>query len=241
MTEQQACTLCGAGGHTAAQCHWREQETFEEAVAKRQGKSIAWVASYRDESTLGYMAASLQHAWWAWQARAALAQPSPKCATCHDQEVVSTTDVDHNGDHIEIRCPDCAQPSPAPELKTHTFPPVPTEAMLKAYREVSPGWLCIDGWRAMMEVATVAKAGQVPEGYRLIRIEHFDAIKAQLNPKQVDAYRGRNIFDEDKVYANWEACRSALDEIKDVFQLVDWDAENDLPELLAAAPAQGGE
>ena len=163
MTEQQACTLCGAGGHTAAQCHWREQETFEEAVAKRQGKSIAWVASYRDESTLGYMAASLQHAWWAWQARAALAQPSPKCATCHDQEVVSTTDVDHNGDHIEIRCPDCAQPSPAPELKTHTFPPVPTEAMLKAYREVSPGWLCIDGWRAMMEVATVAQAGQVPD------------------------------------------------------------------------------
>lgn len=77
MTEQQACTLCGAGGHTAAQCHWREQEAFEEAVAKRQGKSIAWVASHRDESTLGYMAASLQHAWWAWQARAALAQPSP--------------------------------------------------------------------------------------------------------------------------------------------------------------------
>lgn len=49
--------------------------------------------------------------------RAALAQPSPKCATCNDAEVVSTTDVDHNGDHVEIRCPDCAQPSPAPELE----------------------------------------------------------------------------------------------------------------------------
>ncbi|KRU72830.1 Uncharacterised protein [Pseudomonas aeruginosa] len=76
----------------------------------------------------------------------------------------------------------------------------------------------------------------VPDGYRLIRLEHFAAIKAQLNPEQVDAYRGRNVYDEDKVYANWNACRSALDEIKDVFQQIDWDAENELAELLAAAP-----
>ncbi|HCA6400559.1 TPA: hypothetical protein MXV29_004411, partial [Pseudomonas aeruginosa] len=76
----------------------------------------------------------------------------------------------------------------------------------------------------------------VPDGYRLIRLEHFAAIKAQLDPKQVDAYRGRNIYDEDKVYANWNECRSALDEIKDVFQQIDWDAENELAELLAAAP-----
>lgn len=80
----------------------------------------------------------------------------------------------------------------------------------------------------------------VPDGYRLIRLEHFAAIKAQLNPEQVDAYRGRNIYDEDKVYANWNACRSALDEIKDVFQQIDWDAENELAELLAAAPGKEG-
>ncbi|MFL3972084.1 hypothetical protein [Pseudomonas aeruginosa] len=78
----------------------------------------------------------------------------------------------------------------------------------------------------------------VPDGYRLIRLEHFAAIKAQLNPEQVDAYRGRNVYDEDKVYANWNACRSALDEIKDVFQQIDWDAENELAELLAAAPGK---
>ncbi|MFU6321699.1 hypothetical protein ACM8AQ_09495 [Pseudomonas aeruginosa] len=78
----------------------------------------------------------------------------------------------------------------------------------------------------------------VPDGYRLIRLEHFAAIKAQLNPEQVDAYRGRNIYDEDQVYANWNACRSALDEIKDVFQQIDWDAENELAELLAAAPGK---
>ncbi|RPS33579.1 hypothetical protein [Pseudomonas aeruginosa] len=78
----------------------------------------------------------------------------------------------------------------------------------------------------------------VPDGYRLIRLEHLAAIKAQLNPEQVDAYRGRNIYDEDKVYANWDACRSALDEIKDVFQQIDWDTENELAELLAAAPGK---
>ncbi|AEO73817.1 TPA: hypothetical protein ONA42_001205 [Pseudomonas aeruginosa] len=80
----------------------------------------------------------------------------------------------------------------------------------------------------------------VPDSYRLIRLEHFAAIKAQLNPEQVDAYRGRNIYDEDKVYANWNACRSALDEIKDVFQQIDWDAENELAELPAAAPGKEG-
>ncbi|MDV8063957.1 hypothetical protein R4K15_23580, partial [Pseudomonas aeruginosa] len=35
----------------------------------------------------------------------------------------------------------------------------------------------------------------VPDGYRLVRLEHFAAIKAQLDPEQVDAYRGRNIYD----------------------------------------------
>lgn len=78
----------------------------------------------------------------------------------------------------------------------------------------------------------------VPDGYRLIRLEHFAAIKAQLDPEQVDAYRGRNIYDEDKVYANWNKSRSALDAIKDVFQQIDWDTENELAELLAAGSSQ---
>ncbi|EOX8992579.1 hypothetical protein [Pseudomonas aeruginosa] len=78
----------------------------------------------------------------------------------------------------------------------------------------------------------------VPDGYRLVRLEHFAAIKAQLDPEQVDAYRGRNIYDEDKVYANWKKCRSALDEIKDVFQQIDWDTENELADLLAAGSSQ---
>ncbi|WP_174220262.1 hypothetical protein [Pseudomonas aeruginosa] len=78
----------------------------------------------------------------------------------------------------------------------------------------------------------------VPDGYRLVRLEHFAAIKAQLDPEQVDSYRGRHIYDEDKVYANWNKCRSALDEIKDVFQQIDWDTENELADLLAAGSSQ---
>ncbi|MBG7113469.1 hypothetical protein GHU20_07185 [Pseudomonas aeruginosa] len=93
---------------------------------------------------------------------------------------------------------------------------------------------------AVVRSALIALPAQaqhsMPEGYRLIRLEHFAAIKAKLDPEQVDAYRGRNIYDEDKVYANWNKCRSALDEIKDVFQQIDWDTENELAELLAAAP-----
>uniref|UniRef100_UPI001CD52E78 hypothetical protein n=1 Tax=Pseudomonas aeruginosa TaxID=287 RepID=UPI001CD52E78 len=80
---------------------------------------------------------------WNWpQARAALAQPSPKCATCNDQghvcldweagtwekcpdcaqadciycqgsKIVSTTDTDHNGDHIEMACPKCTEQAEA--------------------------------------------------------------------------------------------------------------------------------
>lgn len=60
----------------------------------------------------------------AWKARAALAQPSPKCATCCDQgEVfVSNGKVESHmleePEPIYAPCPDCAQPSPAPNAPT---------------------------------------------------------------------------------------------------------------------------
>ncbi|ADX32140.1 hypothetical protein PAK_P30127 [Pseudomonas phage PAK_P3] len=121
----------------------------------------------------------------------------------------------------------------------HINPLVVDELLGRAKR--SPGGLTwskerCGSWTLPLYAAPVAQAQHsMPEGYRLIRLEHFAAIKAQLNPEQVDAYRGRNVYDEDKVYANWNACRSALDGIKDVFQQIDWDAENELAELLAAA------
>lgn len=114
------------------------------------------------------------------------------------------------------------------------------EAFDLAYqRAVDNGWVSTkDLARYIWEqaCAQLQPAGvEVLEGYRLIRIEHFDAIEAQTSPNQVDAYRGRNIYDDNKVYRNWRACESALDDIKDVFQQIEWDAKNELPELLEAA------
>ena len=42
------------------------------------------------------------------EAQEAIENSVVKCRTCNDSGVVSTTDKDHNGDHIERRCPVCA-------------------------------------------------------------------------------------------------------------------------------------
>lgn len=52
-----------------------------------------------------------------WMARAALAQPSQKCATCNDSGVIGGF-VGADSGYQDDPCPDCAQPSPAPELPT---------------------------------------------------------------------------------------------------------------------------
>ncbi|HHW2472884.1 hypothetical protein AB2C32_00570 [Pseudomonas aeruginosa] len=55
-----------------------------------------------------------QRCWAAWQARAALAQPSPKCAACNGSGF-----VEFERGAVIKDCPRChrvAQPSPAPEL-----------------------------------------------------------------------------------------------------------------------------
>ncbi len=182
--------------------------------------------------------------------RAALAQPSPKCSTCNDRGHVC---IDWEAGAWE-KCPDCAQAeAERPEVVAwmHDQP----NRVDVIHRDVKELLQRVPGsnrgihrpldvsehYTIPLYAAPAAQAQHsVPDGYRLIRLEHFAAIKAQLNPEQVDAYRGRNIYDEDKVYANWNACRSALDEIKDVFQQIDWYAENELAELLAAAPGKEG-
>lgn len=79
MTEQQACTLCDAGGHTAAQCNWNKAEG---AQGEREALS-AYCAWYRDVfGSAPFHAQESQEfaafqAGATWQARAALAQPSP--------------------------------------------------------------------------------------------------------------------------------------------------------------------
>ncbi|MED5607848.1 hypothetical protein VV867_09145 [Pseudomonas sp. JH-2] len=41
MTEQQACALCGAEGHTAAQCHWNGPGALESIRLPKHGTTIA--------------------------------------------------------------------------------------------------------------------------------------------------------------------------------------------------------
>lgn len=98
MTEQQACTLCGVGGHTAANCIWNGSE---KCLALVQGidKNLAERAQFeswvrrewpgaplhhvRDALPVNdprygeYCNENIQRGWVGWQARAALAQPSP--------------------------------------------------------------------------------------------------------------------------------------------------------------------
>ncbi|PWU30125.1 hypothetical protein DK254_08360 [Pseudomonas sp. RW407] len=50
MTEQQACTLCGAGGHTAAQCHWNSPGALESIRLPKHGTTIAL-----EEMLAGYL------------------------------------------------------------------------------------------------------------------------------------------------------------------------------------------
>lgn len=59
-----------------------------------------------------------QWAWEAWQFRAALAQPSPKCATCNDSGQIVVSGPHYQGEfqppeYETEPCDMCAQPSPA--------------------------------------------------------------------------------------------------------------------------------
>ncbi|HHN2100205.1 TPA: hypothetical protein ACRMXO_006186, partial [Pseudomonas aeruginosa] len=56
--------------------------------------------------------------WTGWQARAALAQPSPKCATCNDSGQIVVSGPHYQGEfqppeYETEPCDMCAQPSPA--------------------------------------------------------------------------------------------------------------------------------
>jgi len=64
-------------------------------------------------------AASVQDQFGEWVAKVmneALTPPAQTicvCKTCQGCGAVSTTDKDHNGDHIEIKCPTCTATTPA--------------------------------------------------------------------------------------------------------------------------------
>ncbi|WP_017521997.1 hypothetical protein ACQCLI_18345 [Pseudomonas nitroreducens] len=104
--------------------------------------------------------------WQGWSHRAALAQPSPTCSACHGSEMVFTDKLDHNGNHIEVDCPDCAQPSPAPEL-VHCAcgDAFPVNSYGAGFMDANNG-VCQN-----CDAATVAQAGQVPEEVRRAAME----------------------------------------------------------------------
>ena len=88
---------------------------------ERQFNMTGWHIdeSYRSGSSYKYQEQRM--AFDAWKiARSALAQPSPKCATCNDNGVIGGF-VGADSGYQDDPCPDCAQPSPAPELDDQAF------------------------------------------------------------------------------------------------------------------------
>ncbi|HCL3295911.1 TPA: hypothetical protein N1999_001822 [Pseudomonas aeruginosa] len=87
-----------------------ERAAFERFVRKHCGMpahiAVNWDAKFTND------------AWEGWQARAALAQPSPKCATCNDSGQIVVSGPHYQGEfqppeYETEPCDMCAQPSPA--------------------------------------------------------------------------------------------------------------------------------
>ncbi|WP_315809412.1 hypothetical protein [Pseudomonas sp. C9-3] len=117
MTEQQACTLCGADGHTAANCIWNGSEKGL-ALVQRIDKNLAereqfesWVrrewpgaplhhvrdALPKDDPRYGeYCNEMIQRAWVGWQAsRATLVVDLPPTITV--EEAAEHFNIDEEG------------------------------------------------------------------------------------------------------------------------------------------------
>lgn len=87
-----------------------ERAAFELFVRKHCGMpahiAVNWDAKFTND------------AWEGWKARAALAQPSPKCATCNDSGQIVVSGPHYQGEfqppeYETEPCDMCAQPSPA--------------------------------------------------------------------------------------------------------------------------------
>ncbi|TGC63315.1 hypothetical protein C9F00_24405 [Salmonella enterica subsp. enterica serovar Wilhelmsburg] len=81
MTEQQACTLCGAGGHTAAQCNWNKADGAHVPDAVFEAEFMTWWEEHGQYCRSGAGDYERTFAFQAWrhlypQLMAALAQPS---------------------------------------------------------------------------------------------------------------------------------------------------------------------
>ena len=72
--------------------------------------------------------------------RADLASPlgAVKCRTCDGTGSVSTTDIDRNGDHVEMACPDCSPPTDA-DLDRAALDRPKVRALVEALIDISNG------------------------------------------------------------------------------------------------------
>ncbi|MFK1123901.1 hypothetical protein ACIUXC_05775 [Pseudomonas aeruginosa] len=95
------------------QAGWDERAAFEAAFAA-MGRPVCR-ADYDQDA---YGTPFDDGGWTGWQARAALAQPSPKCATCNDSGQIVVSGPHYQGEfqppeYETEPCDMCAQPSPA--------------------------------------------------------------------------------------------------------------------------------
>lgn len=104
-----------------------------------------------------------------------------------------------------------------------------------AETELARIWTMVEPIRAKQ--AAKPKHSPLPDGWKLVKQARLDEIaKCAADPSE-PCYRGRNVYDENKVHGNWEACRSQLSSITEEIEGIwaGWDDE-DLQEALTTAP-----
>ncbi|HGW4420722.1 TPA: hypothetical protein ACNIEI_001715 [Pseudomonas aeruginosa] len=154
-----------------------ERAAFELFVRKHCGMpahiAVNWDAKFTND------------AWAGWQARAALAQPSPKCSTCGGTGMVDDGEIDCYSDGTPFEngpvkcvkdCPACkAQPSPA-QAEQH-WP--------KLEKPAQVGAICFSAGvssRLVVEAAQRLYEFESTPEKEAERIERLQAFREQLDP-----------------------------------------------------------
>ena len=84
------------------------------------------------------------------------------------------------------------------------------------------------------------KKMQEPEGWKLIKVSRLEEIVRLAKDPSEGCYRGRGLYDDHQVHANWNMCSSHLDQIRDeILAATEWGHDADeLAAMLTTPPAQ---